>query len=435
MASIRKRTDRKSTRWIVDCRDVPGGRRMTVKTKEDAEHKRAEMVQEGQQAHPTPADPDVTLAAFADRWLVQIVHTVQPRTLASYTDTLRLHIRPTLGPSKVRALHRGHVKALLAVKRAAGLSQNSVRLIRATLSVLLADAIDDGVITVNAASGLHRRGRTEADSSAPDAAVMRDEVKAMSHAQLAGFLLVAAARLPQATAIEMLVLADAGLRPGEACGLQWRDIDEASGTVTVRRSVENSGRVKVPKTGRLRKVDVSRRLLVALDGLHAQAEADALAAAREPSPWCFPTRAGTPTRPDWLGKTFATTAHRAGLPRDFTAYSLRHTYASHLIAAAAPITYVSAQLGHKSTTTTLAFYAHLFPNNDRRFAEQLEAVRLAAAPALAPAVENPAAAPWPRFGTASAAAAEGVPEVSDISGAGGGSRTRDLLITNQLLCH
>jgi integrase len=432
MASIRKRTDRKSTRWIVDCRDVPGGRRLTVKTKEEAELERSKMVQEGQQAQLAVVDPDVTLGAFADRWLTQVEHNLQPRTLASYADTLRLHIRPTLGASQVRALHRGHIKALLAVKRAAGLSQNSVRLIRATLSVLLSDAIDEGLIKANPASGLHRRGRKGADSTPP--ADMQEKVKAMSHAQLAGCLLVAAERLPKATATEMLVMADAGLRPGEACGLQWLDIDEALQTVKVSRAIENSGRVKTTKTGRARSVDVSRRLIAALASLQAQGEAEALTSGREPSAWCFPTRDGTPTRPDWLGKQFGVLARRAGLSRDFTAYSLRHTYASHLIAANAPITYVSSMLGHRSTTTTLAFYAHLFPNNDRRFAEQIEAQRLAALPAPVPAVA-PDDAPWPRFGPARPESAPHDSQVMEKTGAGGGSRTRDLLITNQLLCH
>ena len=35
----------------------------------------------------------------------------------------------------------------------------------------------------------------------------------------------------------------------------------------------------------------------------------------------------------------------------------RHTYASLLLAAGAPITYVSAQLGHANASTTLRYYA------------------------------------------------------------------------------
>jgi hypothetical protein len=57
-----------------------------------------------------------------------------------------------------RELHRGHVKALLASIRACGLAKNSVRLIRATLSVILGDAVEDGILQTNPALGVVRRG-------------------------------------------------------------------------------------------------------------------------------------------------------------------------------------------------------------------------------------------------------------------------------------
>ena len=40
-----------------------------------------------------------------------------------------------------------------------------------------------------------------------------------------------------------------------------------------------------------------------------------------------------------------------------------------------------------------------------------------------------------KVGTKPGFGEEGASEVADLAGAGGGSRTRDLLITNQLLCH
>ena len=43
------------------------------------------------------------------------------------------------------------------------------------------------------------------------------------------------------------------------------------------------------------------------------------------------------------------------------AVSRIYTFATHLLAGGAPITYVAAQLGHRKPTTTLLFYAHWIP--------------------------------------------------------------------------
>src|SRR5439155_8141634 len=66
----------------------------------------------------------------------------------------------------------------------------------------------------------------------------------------------------------------------------------------------------------------------------------------------------------------------AGLPR-FRLYDLRHTFATHLLAQGAPITYVAAQLGHAKPTTTLTYYAHWIPSGDKRYIERLERLRTA----------------------------------------------------------
>jgi hypothetical protein len=49
---------------------------------------------------------------------------------------------------------RAQVKDLLAARRAAGLGKNTVRLVRATLSVLFSDAVEDGLVPVNPAAGV-----------------------------------------------------------------------------------------------------------------------------------------------------------------------------------------------------------------------------------------------------------------------------------------
>ena len=429
MASIRRRKDRKATRWIVDSRDIPEGRRLTFKTREEAELARADMIKASQQAQPAAKDREITLDAYADRWLEQIAVSVETNTSASYRQNLAKHIRPVFGPMKLRDLHRGHIKALLAKKRQDGLSKNSVRLVRATLSVMLGDAVDDGVLQVNPATGTGRRGRKQPDTIT--STERQQAIRVMDYKQLATFLRYAEVRYSRRAYVLFLLYADAGLRPGEGCAVQWRDVDAVAKTLRVERAVTNSGRIKSTKTGEARTVDLTPRLVGALTALQAELEAEALLAGRNGiEPWVFADRTGQPLRPQRVGRLFDRIVQPAGVPR-FVLYDLRHTYASHLIAQGADPGYVARQMGHSSMVTTLSFYGHWFPKTDRRHVERMEEVR-AAAVDEAPVVHDDAGLPldaevnedsWHRFGTSGDQVEMGAGEVVEFSGAEGGTRT------------
>ena len=80
---------------------------------------------------------------------------------------------------------------------------------------------------------------------------------------------------------------------------------------------------------------------------------------------------GTPLDESRVPKAFAQALKRAKLP-GFRLYDLRHTFASSLLAQNAPITYVSAQLGHADATTTLRWYARWLPLTDSRAVDMLD---------------------------------------------------------------
>ena len=171
-----------------------------------------------------------------------------------------------------------------------------------------------------------------------------------------------------------LFLADTGARPGEALALRWTDLDLPARQVTIERAAERGGRIKSTKTGTSRVVDLTPRLMAALDRWQTDVEAKALATGRDVPELVFPGASGAPLDDVNVGRRFQEVCVRAGLPR-FNLYSLRHTYASHLLAMGAPITYVANQLGHSKPTMTLQYYAHFMPRGDRVLADQLEAVR------------------------------------------------------------
>jgi integrase len=61
-------------------------------------------------------------------------------------------------------------------------------------------------------------------------------------------------------------------------------------------------------------------------------------------------------------KAFSLAAAGAGIPAGFTPHSLRHVFASSLLAQGVPITDVAEWLGHRSIQVTYGVYGHLVPS-------------------------------------------------------------------------
>ena len=83
-------------------------------------------------------------------------------------------------------------------------------------------------------------------------------------------------------------------------------------------------------------------------------------------------------RQPWRRGTFAELIRQAReeaeLPESVTFHDLRHHYASALIAAGRSIKAVQEALGHKNASETLDTYSHLFPSDEDRLRDAVEAL-------------------------------------------------------------
>jgi len=70
---------------------------------------------------------------------------------------------------------------------------------------------------------------------------------------------------------------------------------------------------------------------------------------------------------------FIRAASAAGIPEGFTPHSLRHAYASAMLARGVQITELAHFLGHKDINTTHAVYGHLLPSAAKRAVSALNA--------------------------------------------------------------
>lgn len=156
-----------------------------------------------------------------------------------------------------------------------------------------------------------------------------------------------------------------GLRRGELLGLRWQDVDLDAHTITIRQTsnyLPGKGvYVSTPKTA-----TSARPLLLSTAAIMMLLEyktwqdgqRERLGDAWEDQDGrVFTTDAGAPVFPDSVTQWFSAFIARSGMPK-VTVHSLRHTYASLMIADGVPLVVVSKQLGHAQTSTTANIYAH-----------------------------------------------------------------------------
>lgn len=158
----------------------------------------------------------------------------------------------------------------------------------------------------------------------------------------------------------ILVAMFTGMRIGEVCALQWKDIDIGSRVIHVRKTVEriylgtdrtkNKTQVVIgpPKTKQsLRDIPMMKELLDVLRPLH-----------KVMNPDFFVARWDTlPSEPRIFRIYYHEVLDYLGIPR-IKFHGLRHSFATRMLEAKVELKTVSTLLGHASTETTSDIYMH-----------------------------------------------------------------------------
>jgi integrase len=156
-------------------------------------------------------------------------------------------------------------------------------------------------------------------------------------------------------------LAYTGLRISEALGLRWRDVDYDARVLRVEQRL---GRDRRPK--RLKTPAAKREVILAPSVAGLLRERKEVWPDRSGDDLVFCTTTGRPYGHHHAGEAFRAAMRRAGLRGNgrLVLHSLRHTFASMLIAAGLNVVFVSRQLGHANPSITLRIYAHLYAQAD-----------------------------------------------------------------------
>ena len=183
------------------------------------------------------------------------------------------------------------------------------------------------------------------------------------------------APVQEAMMIKLFLLT--GIRRGEMCGLEWKDIDFDKTTLSICRAsqylAEKGVFTKEPKTATSkRSMPMSGTTLEILKNYKAWQDDKKLGVGDDWNPLdrLFTTADGKPVFPDTVTSWFCKFQKRMGLP-GVTVHGLRHTYISLLISKGVDIVTVSNLAGHAQPSTTINMYAHAV---SERKASAVEAV-------------------------------------------------------------
>ena len=158
------------------------------------------------------------------------------------------------------------------------------------------------------------------------------------------------------------VCAFAGLRLGEAAGLQLGDVDFLRRTLSVQRQIQgqvNSKTVEVsPKYESARTVYLPDDLVTVL-AAHLENHPP-----MEEERWLFSLNGYVYNR-NSAGNQWRSLRAKVGMEA-FTLHDLRHYFASGLIAEGCDVVTVQHALGHSSASITLNVYSHLWPKAEDR---------------------------------------------------------------------
>lgn len=183
------------------------------------------------------------------------------------------------------------------------------------------------------------------------------------------------APVQEAMMIKLFLLT--GIRRGEMCGLEWKDIDFDKKTLNICRAsqylVGKGIFTKDPKTATSkRSMPLSSTTLELLKNYKAWQDEKKLAFGEG---WntigrLFTTSYGQPIFPDTVTGWFCKFQKRIGLP-GVSVHGLRHTFITLLISKGVDIVTVSNLAGHSMPSTTINMYAHAV---SERKASAVEAV-------------------------------------------------------------
>jgi integrase len=393
--SVNKRTWKTSTgeektAWVVRYVDrMEGGTRRlkTFAKKKDADAFAAKASVEVRAGIHTADSASVTITQAGKKWIeAGEASGLERSTIAAYKQHLRLHIEPYLGSVKLAQLSTPMVREFeerLARGDMPGgadpqpRSRAMVRKVRVSLSSLLSDAQERGLIAHNVVRelGRNRKKGKERAAEKREKGKLKVGVDIPAPAEIKAIVQAAAGRWRPI----LLTVIFAGLRASELRGLRWEDVDLDKRELHVRQRADRYSEIGNPKSA-------SGERTVPLTPIVVNTLREwKLACPKSKDGLVFPSSGGRiEHHSNIVTRGLIPTLIKAGVTvkekdaegqeverAKYTGlHALRHFYASWCInrrddgGLELPAKVVQERLGHSSIVMTLDVYGHLFKTRD-----------------------------------------------------------------------
>ncbi|WP_438941233.1 tyrosine-type recombinase/integrase [Lysinibacillus xylanilyticus] len=287
---------------------------------------------------------NITISQWLDAWLEMNKNKWKVTTMKQRELTVKNHLKPLLGHFKLQKLDRITYQKVFIDKIEQKLKPGTVNLFHSIFKIAINAAVEEELLARNRFTKVVIKNEAE---------LTKETNNFLTIVELNEFLEVAKRYENITNYTFLLVAVYTGMRKGEACGLQWQNIDFKNNTITIERTRDEKG-TRTPKTkNSYRKILVDNLVIDQLKKYQIWCKQILLKHGKsfDDQLFIFITEFNNPIHGMAIHKLFRDTMFKAGILNDdgepkITFHGLRHTHATILLNGGQNVKVIAERLGN-----------------------------------------------------------------------------------------